>query len=92
MIISNTKKVVLASLLVTASGVFAVPVNSSCGCPSSDEQVSCEPAQVQSPSWWDWLTSNKSSQFHFFQLMELMHNGDSNTSAQLDTEADEQTS
>lgn len=55
---------------------MAVPANA-CDCKSkSIVKEECKPNQVQSPSWWKWLTSNKSSQLHFFQLIELLHTND----------------
>ena len=96
MIISKTKVITIA-ILFSATAALAKPI-SNCGCASTTSQVnisSCNMTEVskdKSPTWWNWLTSNESSQFHFFQLMELLHSNDDNiTSVNLtDTQSDEQ--
>lgn len=69
-------KLVVAALLVFAGGSLAMPMDQ-CSCNSGNIKLtSCQTNEVQSPTWWGWLTSNKSSQLHFFQLVELLHTHD----------------
>lgn len=37
------------------------------------ERADCQLAEVKKLTWWDWLTDNKTTQFHFFDLIELMY-------------------
>lgn len=65
------KKLTFAGFVVFASSAFAT---SECECNSNKVKLSsCETQQVPTPTWWNWLTKNNSSQLHFFQLVELMH-------------------
>ena len=87
MIISKTKLFAIA-ILFTATTAIAVPTNM-CGCPTQKANFETCNATVidkeKSPTWWNWLTNNKSSQFHFFQLMELLHHNDTkDTSASVE--------
>jgi len=89
MIISNTK-LIIAVMLFSASAAVASPINTlGCNSQNSDalmKQVSTAESRDKSPTWWNWFTSNESSQFHFFQLMELLHsNDDKVTSAKVMT-------
>lgn len=70
------KKLIIATLFVFAGSALAIPMGQ-CGCNSgSVELKTCQANEVQSPTWWSWLTNNKSSQLHFFQLVELLHTHD----------------
>lgn len=72
----NCKKIIVLSTVIFAGSALALPSNS-CGCKTNKVVMEeCKSNQVQSPSWWKWLTSNKSSQLHFFQLIELLHTND----------------
>ncbi len=33
----------------------------------------CQLSEVKKVTWWGWLTDNKTTQFHFFDLIELMY-------------------
>ncbi|MDA8621830.1 hypothetical protein N9L48_04205 [Psychrosphaera sp.] len=39
----------------------------------TNENNTCEQAEVKKVTWWGWLTDNKTTQFHFFDLIELMY-------------------
>lgn len=70
------RKYMIAALFVFAGGSLAMPMDK-CGCNTDNVKLSsCQANKVQSPTWWSWLTSNKSSQMHFFQLVELLHTHD----------------
>ncbi|NVK25168.1 MAG: hypothetical protein HWE10_09600 [Gammaproteobacteria bacterium] len=89
MIISKTKLLTTSILFSTfiASAAFAAPSEVK----FNDCQAKIMEANKQkSVTWWAWLTNNQSSQFHFFQLMELLHGDDdaADTSARVDHEED----
>ena len=70
------KTLFIALMLVFAGGCIAMPMEQ-CSCNTSNIKLdSCQSNKVQSPTWWGWLTSNKYSQLHFFQLVELLHTND----------------
>lgn len=72
MIVSKLVKVIFFSTLAFSVGVCALPsAASTCSC-----QTTCSTLKVNEPSWWDWLTDQDSSQFHFFDLIELLHKED----------------
>lgn len=80
MIISKTKSIAFLALLVSSSTFSMTPDN--CKCKTQQLKVAeCSIKQTNGPSWWNWLTSNESSQFHLFQLMELLHTNDSSDSS-----------
>lgn len=69
-------KLFIALLLIFAGGSIAMPMEQ-CSCNTTNIKLdSCQSNKVQSPTWWSWLTSNKYSQLHFFQLVELLHTND----------------
>ena len=91
----SCKTLTIIGALVFAGGALALPT--SCGCKTNTLVLEeCKANKVQSPSWWGWITNNKSSQLHFFQLIELLHTNDAedtkNTSAKLDDKKLEQSS
>ena len=82
MSISTIKKILIVSSVTVCMTAIAMPANLSCGCSHAKAiSVNCTSATVNKPSWWSWLTKNESSQFHFFDLVELLHvNSDVDTS------------
>ncbi len=77
MITSNLSKLAIAATLVAGVLVSVCANDIDCGCEVSATNQ-CQLAEVKKPTWWGWLTDNKSTQFHFFQLIELIYgNGDS---------------
>lgn len=77
MTVSYIQKVLLVSTVVFCSATAAAANISDVSCECAQKQNTCEPAKAQSPSWWNWITGNKNgSQFHFFDLIELLHNSD----------------
>lgn len=78
MIISKYKKIISFSVFFISASALSAPVVNDCPCKNNKTVTvkECPSAKVSSPSWWDWITSNKSSRFHFFQLLELIHNDD----------------
>jgi len=75
MVISKKKLIIVVSMLFAGSALAMPTMN--CGCKTTTIKVAeCQQSKVQSPSWWGWLTNNKSSQLHFFQLIELLHTTD----------------
>ena len=75
MILSTMKKALTISALLACMTAMAVPEFSNCGCKQNDKSVAlkCDNKKVEGPSWWAWLTNQKSSQFHFLDLVELLH-------------------
>lgn len=72
MIISKLLKILFVSLFIFSVGASAVPsTGDSCGC-----HTNCSSLKVKEPSWWGWLTKQNSSQFHFFDLIELLNRDD----------------
>lgn len=75
MIISKFKIVAMTITLV-----FCLKVNamSNTGCECSQTAEVCSPSSnTKSPSWWNWIMGSKNgSQFHFFDLIELLHTDD----------------
>lgn len=75
MIMFKNKVIIVLSMLISSSA-FAIE-GSSCDCYKADiEFRECQKPKVQSPTWWDWLTNNESSQLHFYHLIELLHTED----------------
>lgn len=72
-----TKLIALSAVLFSVT-LFTVPVIKEYACQTASKLTGgdCSPAQVKSLNWWDWLISSESSKFHFFQLLELIHNYD----------------
>lgn len=70
-----TKLIALSAVLFSVT-LFKVPVIKEYACQATSKFTDgkCSPTQVQSLNWWDWLISSESSQFHFYQLLELLHN------------------
>jgi hypothetical protein len=75
MVTSNAKLLLAIGLLFAGSALAIPTVGCSCKSNALDAQV-CQQKRAQGPSWWGWITNNKSSQFHFFQLIELLHTND----------------
>jgi len=74
MIISTFKKALILGSFTICMTAAAMPVNLSCGCSDKKAiQKTCNVKNVNGPSWWGWLTNNQTSQFHFFDLVELLH-------------------
>lgn len=74
MIISKVKVIILVSSVSFCSAGLAMTKSNTGGCNQAVEQ---QPTKVNSPSWWNWITgSNNGSQFHFFDLIELLHKND----------------
>ncbi|MDC2889071.1 hypothetical protein [Psychrosphaera algicola] len=66
----------MVSTVIFCSATTAATV-SNVNCECAQKQNGCEAPKAQSPSWWNWITGNKNgSQFHFFDLIELLHNSD----------------
>ncbi len=42
-----------------------------------DISEQCKTSNVKEPTWWGWLTDTNTTQFHFFDLIELMYDDDS---------------
>jgi len=77
MIISTFKKVLLIGSVSICMTAVAMPANMSCSCNDSKAIAgNCDVTTVSGPSWWTWLTKNRSSQLHFFDLVELLHDND----------------
>ena len=77
MIISTFKKLLLVGSVSLCMTAMAMPTNLSCSCSETKAiDSSCAVQTVDGPSWWGWLTKNRSSQFHFFDLVELLNNSD----------------
>lgn len=81
MSISKYKKTLIVSILLTVASVPTVFNSTDEHCYSNKlfSINECTIAVVDNPSWWHWITSYKSSQFHFFQLLELIHVNDVNS-------------
>lgn len=73
MIISNYKNIILVSALLMSAAAVASPAISNCNCSKAVTMGECNNEKAKGPSWWGWLTSDKSSQLHFYQLLELLH-------------------
>ena len=74
MIISTFKKALLLGSFTICMTAAAMPANLSCGCNDTKAiKMGCDAKSVNGPSWWGWLTNNHASQFHFFDLVELLH-------------------
>lgn len=62
--------IVLTSLLLATS----LTAGTDCNCNRGKLVLEgCKASKAKEPSWWGWLTTNRSSQLHFFQLIELLH-------------------
>ena len=75
----STYKIALISGVLSftiCASATAVPANVSCQCKTSANLASCQDAEAQSPSWWRWITNSSTTQLHFFDLLELLHNKD----------------
>lgn len=79
----------LATISVSVSAL-AVPANPSCKCSSQAAMAACKKAEVSNPTWWRWLTNGSSSQFHFFDLIELLNDSDKDKVAVLHNDNNEQ--
>lgn len=67
------KKLIIVLSLAATSNAFAATIDN-CRCYKNKIKFNqCQTASSQSLTWWDWLTSNKSTQLHFYQLIELLH-------------------
>lgn len=75
---SIIKTALFVATLSVGTSAIAVPANPSCKCNSEAAMVNCKKAEVANPTWWRWLTNGSSSQFHFFDLIELLHDSDKN--------------
>ena len=73
---SMLKTAIIIGLLSVGTQALAMPNNSSCKCSNKAAVTSCNKAEVANPTWWRWLTDGSGSQFHFFDLIELLHNSD----------------
>lgn len=71
-------RLITLSAILFSVTLFTVPVVKSYMCQkdSSFPSTDCPVDQAKTTSLWDWIISSKSSQFHFFQLLELIHNYD----------------
>ena len=78
MITSKLSKVIILSTILFGVFTSVCANNSECSCELT-LQNTCKEADVKTPTWWSWLTDSKSSQFHFFELIELIYS-DENTS------------
>jgi hypothetical protein len=72
-----TKLIALSAVLFSVT-LFTLPVVKEYVCQTTSAVTGgdCSPDQLNTPSWWDWIISSESSKFHFFQLLELIHNYD----------------
>lgn len=87
MIISKIKILLLVSTISFCSAVAAMPTSSQHGCNQKTEKATA--AKINSPSWWNWITGGKNaSQFHFFDLIELLHKDDADVSAKTEIPAE----
>ncbi len=69
--VAYKKRLIIGISLLFAGSAMAV---SSCSCENSNSEIlKCQQSAAQGLTWWNWLTNNKSSQLHFFQLIELLH-------------------
>jgi hypothetical protein len=78
--ISKYKKIIGVTLVLTLATVFTVfnITDNSCYSNKVFSINECTTAKINTPNWWNWITSYKSSEFHFFQLLELIHVNDVN--------------
>jgi len=78
MIISKYKKKLAVILVFTLAVTFTIfnITEHSCYNNKVFSITECATAEINNPSWLNWITSYKSSQFHFFQLLELIHVND----------------
>ena len=78
MIISKYKKTLGVSLVLFLTVTFTIfnTIEHSCYNNKVFSITECAMTEVNNPSWLNWITSYKSSQFHFFQLLELIHVND----------------
>jgi hypothetical protein len=72
----KTKRLTL-KIAVSIAALFiarAAYANIDCDCPSMKNHIECQAeSNSKSPTWWDWITGDKSSQLHFFQIIELLN-------------------
>lgn len=76
--LAKYKKILGVTLVTTLAVTFTISNITEHSCYSNKEFsiAECATAEINNPSWLHWITSYKSSQFHFFQLLELIHMND----------------
>jgi hypothetical protein len=77
MITSKLSKVIILSAIIAGVFTSVCATDENCGCELTSQNT-CKPSEVKSPTWWSWLTDSTSTQFHFFELIELIYS-DENT-------------
>ena len=70
-------KFVAASLFFVGIGLSVNADGISC-LTEKEEVTEFSPVVVKKPTWWGWITDSNTTQFHFFDLIELMYGEETN--------------
>lgn len=88
MILTTLKSIALSITLMFNGNSLANSNEQACQCPTAQLEANCNEQSIKQPSWLDWMFNKTSNQFHFFQLMELIHANDELSSVQNDNDSE----